>query len=109
MGTSLGWSTRRGRGCSTRSASTAARPNTPTSPHGPSEVVDPDAFAWTDASWRGVRLPGQVIYEMHVGTFTGEGTWTAAAAQLPPLAELGVMLLEVMPVAEFSGRFGLGV
>ncbi|HEY8485294.1 MAG TPA: malto-oligosyltrehalose trehalohydrolase [Longimicrobiales bacterium] len=80
----------------------------PRGPHGWSEVVDPGAFAWTDAGWEGVRLEGQVIYELHVGTFTREGTWEAAARELPALAELGVTLIEVMPVADFPGRFGWG-
>ena len=51
----------------------------PEGPHGPSEVVDPSVFRWTDAGWRGVTIEGQVIYEMHIGTFTPEGTWAAAA------------------------------
>ncbi|MDB5310403.1 MAG: Alpha-amylase-family protein [Gemmataceae bacterium] len=80
----------------------------PAGPHGPSAVVDPAAFAWTDAGWRGVSLPGQVIYELHVGTFTREGTWAAAARELPELAAAGFTLVEVMPVAEFPGRFGWG-
>lgn len=80
----------------------------PEGPHGPSEVIDPSAFAWTDAGWGGVSLPGQVIYEMHVGTFTREGTWDAAAAELTELADLGVTVLELMPVADFPGRFGWG-
>jgi maltooligosyltrehalose trehalohydrolase len=80
----------------------------PDGPHAPSQVVDPDAYAWNDRGWKGVRLPGQVIYEMHVGTFTPEGTYEAAARQLPELARLGVTALEVMPVAEFPGRFGWG-
>ena len=80
----------------------------PEGPHGPSEVVDPSAFRWTDDGWPGVRLPGQVLYEMHVGAFTREGTWAAAARQLPALADLGITLLEVMPVADFPGRFGWG-
>ena len=80
----------------------------PDGPHGPSEVVDPDAFAWQDDGWQGVRLEGQVFYEMHVGTFTPEGTWQAAERQLPALAELGVTAIEVMPVADFPGRFGWG-
>jgi maltooligosyltrehalose trehalohydrolase len=79
----------------------------PEGPHGPSQVVDP-SFTWTDHSWRGPLLDGAVIYELHVGTFTREGTWAAAASQLPELASLGVTCLEVMPVAEFSGRFGWG-
>ncbi len=80
----------------------------PEGPHGPSRVVDPARFGWTDDSWRGIRLAGQVIYEMHIGTFTPEGTWEAAARELPELADLGVTLLEVMPIAEFAGRFGWG-
>jgi maltooligosyltrehalose trehalohydrolase len=81
----------------------------PDGPHGPSQVVDPDAFAWTDGDWRGVQsATGQVLYELHVGTFTPEGRWAAAAGQLAALAELGVTLLEVMPVADFPGRFGWG-
>jgi maltooligosyltrehalose trehalohydrolase len=80
----------------------------PHGPHGPSEVIDPRAFAWTDQRWPGAEPRGQVIYELHVGTFTPEGTWRSAAEQLPRLAELGVTLIEVMPVAEFPGRFGWG-
>jgi maltooligosyltrehalose trehalohydrolase len=80
----------------------------PDGPHGPSQVVDPSRFRWTDASWPGVRLPGQVIYEMHVGTFTPAGTWNAATEELPALREAGVTLLEVMPVADFPGGFGWG-
>lgn len=80
----------------------------PEGPHGPSEVVDPIAFPWTDAAWGGVKLAGQVIYEMHIGTFTPEGTWVAAERQLPELARLGITTLEVMPVADFVGRFGWG-
>src|SRR6202043_2549400 len=78
----------------------------PQGPHGPSQVVDPGQFSWTDREWRGVGLADQVIYEMHVGTFTREGTWEAAGRELPALADLGVTVLEVMPVAEFPGRFG---
>src|SRR5687768_10360676 len=80
----------------------------PDGPHGPSEVVDPAAFRWTDDGWPGVRAEGQVVYELHVGTFTREGTWAAAARELPELARLGVTIVEVMPVAEFPGRFGWG-
>jgi len=76
--------------------------------HGPSLVVDPGRFAWTDQGWRGVAPDDRVLYELHVGTFTAEGTWAAAARELPALAELGVTLVEVMPVAEFPGRFGWG-
>src|SRR4029077_18700035 len=64
--------------------------------------------AWSDAGRRGAGRDGQVVYEMHVGTFTREGTWEAASRELPELAELGITLVEVMPVAEFPGRFGWG-
>jgi maltooligosyltrehalose trehalohydrolase len=80
----------------------------PEGPHGPSEVVDPDAFPWSDGAWRGVSIAGQVVYEMHVGTFTREGTWEAAARELEYLADLGITVIEMMPVAEFPGRFGWG-
>ena len=80
----------------------------PEGPHGPSEVVDPAAFAWTCRDWKGVPLKGVVLYELHIGTFTRDGTWAAAIEQLPELADLGVTVLEVMPVHEFPGRFGWG-
>jgi maltooligosyltrehalose trehalohydrolase len=80
----------------------------PDGPHGPSQVIDPAAFAWTDRNWPGIRLRGQVLYEMHLGTFTREGTFQAAAEQLAELADLGVTVVEVMPVADFPGRFGWG-
>jgi maltooligosyltrehalose trehalohydrolase len=80
----------------------------PDGPHGPSAFVDPLAFQWTDASWEGVTREGQVIYEMHVGTFTPAGTWAAGAAELERLADLGVTVVEMMPVADFAGRFGWG-
>lgn len=80
----------------------------PAGPHGPSQVVEPGAFRWSDDGWRGVGREGQVVYELHVGTFTPEGTWAAAARELPALAGLGVSVVELMPVAEFPGRFGWG-
>ena len=80
----------------------------PHGPHGPSQVIDSAAFQWHDQGWRGVPLEGQVIYEMHVGTFTPAGTWEAVIGELPVLAELGVTVLEIMPIADFSGRFGWG-
>jgi maltooligosyltrehalose trehalohydrolase len=80
----------------------------PRGPHGPSRVVDPAEFRWTDETWKGASLKGQVVYEMHVGTFTPEGTLASAAAQLKELADLGVTCVELMPVAEFPGRFGWG-
>ncbi len=79
----------------------------PGGPHEPSEYVDP-SFAWTDGAWRGLRPDGQVVYEMHVGTFTPEGTWAAAASELEELARIGITTIEMMPIADFSGRFGWG-
>ncbi len=80
----------------------------PDGPHGPSEVIDPLAFRWSDADWTGITLEGQVLYELHVGAFTPEGTWTAATGQLSELAAAGITTVEVMPVADFPGRFGWG-
>ncbi|HEV3496357.1 MAG TPA: malto-oligosyltrehalose trehalohydrolase, partial [Actinomycetes bacterium] len=80
----------------------------PEGPHGPSQVVDPWAYRWSDMDWKGAALPGQVLYEMHIGTFTREGTWAAAERELPELAAVGITCLEVMPVADFPGRFGWG-
>lgn len=80
----------------------------PTGPHGLSQVVDPNTYSWTDSAWKGVPLKGQVIYEMHVGTFTREGTFAGAMAEFAELAAAGITVLELMPVAEFPGRFGWG-
>jgi maltooligosyltrehalose trehalohydrolase len=80
----------------------------PEGPHHPSEVVDPDRFGWTDEHWPGVARDGQVLYEMHIGTFTTAGTWAAAARELPELARAGITVVEVMPVADFVGDFGWG-
>ncbi|WP_313412269.1 malto-oligosyltrehalose trehalohydrolase, partial [Rhodospirillum rubrum] len=80
----------------------------PEGPHGPSLVVDPAGFVWSDQAWAGVSHQGMVLYEMHIGTFTPEGTWAAAMAHLERLRDLGVTCLEIMPIAEFSGRFGWG-
>jgi maltooligosyltrehalose trehalohydrolase len=80
----------------------------PHGPHGPSEVIDPATYAWRDTDWGGLPLAGRVISEIHIGTFTPEGTWRAAAAKLPLLAEVGIDVVEVMPVADFPGRFGWG-
>jgi len=78
----------------------------PDGPHGPSLVVSSE-YDWK-TEWPGLRLEGQVIYEMHVGTFTREGTWKAAQEFLPDLANIGITLLEIMPIAEFPGAFGWG-
>ena len=80
----------------------------PSGPHGPSAIVDAGSFGWTDQRWTGVREKGQVLYELHVGTFTPEGTWAAAEGQLQSLADLGITIIEMMPVADFAGRFGWG-
>jgi len=79
----------------------------PDGPHGPSEVVDP-AFSWRDHDWPGVTMTAPVVYELHVGTFTAGGTYAAAAEELPALADVGISIVELMPVAEFPGRFGWG-
>ncbi len=80
----------------------------PEGPHGPSELIDPTRFRWTDQAWKGVTPRGQVIYELHVGTFTPEGTYAAATERLSMLADVGVTVIEMMPVSEFAGRFGWG-
>jgi maltooligosyltrehalose trehalohydrolase len=75
---------------------------------GPSRIVDPKAFSWTDADFSPRPLREHVIYELHVGTFSGEGTFDAAIEHLPGLAALGITAIEVMPIAEFPGRHGWG-
>jgi maltooligosyltrehalose trehalohydrolase len=80
----------------------------PDGPFGASTVVDPAQFHWTDHAWPGVSLEGQIIYELHIGTFTPGGTWRSAMERLPSLADIGVTMIEMMPVAEFPGRFGWG-
>ena len=74
----------------------------PEGPHGASAVFDPTGFAWTDEQWSGVELADSVIYELHVGTFTAEGTLDAALARLDHLVDLGVTLVELL-------LFGVGV
>src|SRR5690606_910720 len=74
----------------------------PQGPHGPSMIVDRTAFRWSDQAWSGIELSGLVLYEMHVGTFTGEGTFVAATQRLQHLRDLGVTAIEVMPLAECS-------
>ena len=80
----------------------------PDGPFGPSQIVDPCSYRWHDASWSGITLQGQVLYELHVGTFTRTGTWRAAMEHLPRLKGCGITTIEVMPVADFPGRFGWG-
>lgn len=76
--------------------------------HGPSRWVDHGAFAWDDAGWQPPPWERALVYEIHVGTFTVEGTFEAAIARLPHLAALGVTHIEIMPVAEFAGERGWG-
>lgn len=76
--------------------------------HGPSEVVDPEAFDWGNVDWRGRPWHEAVIYELHVGAFTPEGTFRAVIDRLDHLVELGVTALQLMPVADFPGRRGWG-
>lgn len=76
--------------------------------HGPSEVVDPSQFVWSDNAWRGITLEEAVIYELHVGTFTEAGTFAAATERLPQLVDLGITAVELMPVADFPGQRNWG-
>ncbi len=86
-------------------------PRSPSQPEGIdglSEVVDHDAFGWTDKRWRGLPLASAVIYELHVGTFTEEGTFDAVLEKLPHLVDLGIDAVELLPVNEFPGTRGWG-
>ena len=76
--------------------------------HGPSRVYDPVAFAWTDDAWTGRCLPGSVLYELHIGTFTPEGTFDAAIERLDHLVDLGIDLVELLPVNAFNGEHNWG-
>ncbi len=80
----------------------------PEGPLGYSAVIDPHDFEWSDADWTGITPNGQVLYEMHIGTFTAEGTYAAASEKLPFLKEIGITCLEIMPLNEFCGEFGWG-
>ena len=85
----------------------ASRAN-PQDVHGPSRVVDPQAYDWHDPHWRGRPWHEAVIYELHVGTFTPEGSFAAAQARLPELAALGITAIELMPLADFPGARNWG-
>ena len=80
----------------------------PEGPHGPSMVVDPQSYPWRDGDWKGLSIEGQVISEIHVGTFTEEGTFRGVAKRLGDLEDTGITVLEIMPIADFGGRFGWG-
>ncbi|BEP42562.1 malto-oligosyltrehalose trehalohydrolase [Variovorax sp. V15] len=91
----------------TRVPDPASRFN-PEDVHGPSVVIDPRRFEWTDDAWRGRPWEEAVVYELHVGTFTDEGTFRAARQRLEELAELGITAIELMPLADFPGRRNWG-
>ena len=80
----------------------------PDGPHGLSEIVDPSSYAWRDARWPGISLKGQVLYELHVGTFTPEGTWARREHISNGCSALGITTIQMMPVADFAGEFGWG-
>ncbi len=82
----------------------------PEGPHGPSQVIDPTLFPWSEheSTWPGVSIDGQVLYEMHVGTFTPEGTFAGAVGEFARLRGLGITVIECMPLAEFAGKVGWG-
>jgi maltooligosyltrehalose trehalohydrolase len=80
----------------------------PSGPDGLSRIVDHRGFTWSDATWKGITIEGQVIYELHIGTLTPEGTWAAATDRLEEIAAAGMTVIEVMPVADFLGAFGWG-
>jgi maltooligosyltrehalose trehalohydrolase len=76
--------------------------------HGPTEIVDPDSFSWTDQQWRGVPYGEYILYELHVGTFTHEGAFDSAIEKLDYLKDLGITAVELMPVAAFPGKRNWG-
>ncbi len=80
----------------------------PQDAHGPSEVIDPKAYVWQDAAWRGRPWEETIVYELHLGTFTQEGTYRAAIERLDALVELGITALEFMPIADFPGARNWG-
>lgn len=75
---------------------------------GPSQVIDHDAFYWSDRGWRGLDIKDLVFYEVHVGTFTPEGTFKAAIGRIKELQEFGINAVELMPITQFSGKRGWG-
>jgi maltooligosyltrehalose trehalohydrolase len=76
--------------------------------HGPSQVIDHRSFGWEDKTWKGMELSGMIIYEMHVGTFTPEGTFAAVIPRLDDLREAGINAIEIMPVSQFPGERNWG-
>jgi len=80
----------------------------PSGVHGPSRIIDPDAFKWSDGGWKGIALEDYVIYELHIGTFTSEGTFASAIEKLSYLRDAGITAVEIMPVAQFPGSRNWG-
>ena len=80
----------------------------PVGVHGPSQIIDPHSYGWQDAAWPGVAKRDLVIYELHMGTFTEQGTYLAACERLPELKELGITAIELMPLAESAGAWNWG-
>jgi maltooligosyltrehalose trehalohydrolase len=76
--------------------------------HGPSEIIDPARFSWTDQNWKGIALSDYIFYELHTGTFTGQGDFESIVTKLPYLTDLGVTAVELMPVVEFPGARNWG-
>src|SRR4051812_40878050 len=80
----------------------------PAGVHGPSRIVDHSTFIWTDSAWEPCPLSDVVLYELHVGTFSPEGTFDGAVGRLDPLVDLGVNAVEVLPINQFPGTRGWG-
>ncbi len=80
----------------------------PSGPQGLSQLVDAQSYPWNDSDWTGIEIQNTILYEMHIGTFTKEGTWKAAAEKLSTLTDMGINAIELMPISEFSGNFGWG-
>ncbi len=76
--------------------------------HGPSQIIDRDAFLWSDHNWKGIALRDYIFYELHIGTFTPDGTFDGAVSRIRSLKELGITAIELMPVAEFPGSRNWG-
>ena len=77
-------------------------------PHGASIIVDPDSYDWRDEGWAGISSETHIVYEMHLGTFTPAGTWAGARERISYLKDLGIDVIEIMPIADFTGNFGWG-
>src|SRR3989337_3900925 len=76
--------------------------------HGPSQVIDHDSFRWEDREWNGIPISAMIIYELHTGTFTAEGTFEAIIPRLDKLKDMGINVLEIMPIAQFPGERNWG-